>query len=128
MNLEPLKTKLQLFVIRNIKLIQTNDYSTTTLIELLELVSYLTGFTDTNIKFQSQFESYSISSIRTEFNASLYSFCLKEILTNLNLTRLSNTTTTNDLKQIKTMLIDIISATNFTDSFNVLYDLSVSSK
>lgn len=128
MNLESLKSKLQMHIIRNIKLIQNNDYSTTTLINLLELVSYLTGINDSNSQFQAEFHAYSISSIRGEFRSSLYLFCLKEILVNLNPIRLGSSVNNDDLKKIKSMIVDIICTSNFADSFNVLYELSVNAQ
>lgn len=119
-----LRSKLQLYLIQNLKCLQ--DCNINQLKELLETIEFLIGLSATNDKFRSQFDLYSNDSIRNEFKQTFYSICLKEILVNFNQTKLSIATSSQEIKQIKSMVINIISITNFTDSFSIIYDLCVS--
>ena len=94
-----------------------------------ELLEYLIGLTNSNANFETQFTSYSVESARYEFkSSSLYSVCLKELLANINITKLNNTSNSEQFNRIKSLLVKIITQTNYADSFNIIYDLCVFQK
>jgi hypothetical protein len=124
----PLRAKLQLFILQYLKSVQNPDCSIDKYIELLELIEYLIGLRNSNVNYETQFTSYSIELARYEFKSLYYSVCLREILANINITKLSNTSNTEQYNRIKSMLIKIINKTNFADSFNIIYDLSIYQK
>jgi hypothetical protein len=124
----PLRAKLQLFILQYLKSVQNPDCSIDKYIELLELIEYLIGLRNSNVNYETQFTSYSIELARYEFKFLHYSVCLKEILANINITKLSNTSNSAQYNRIKSMLIKIINKTNFADSFNIIYDLSIYQK
>lgn len=114
-----LRVKLQLYLTQCLKCLQESSSQT---LDFIGLVEYLIGLVDTHTQFQTQFAFYSIDSVRREFKRSFYSICFREILVSLN------SASGHELKKIKTILIKIIGSSNFTDSFNILYEFCVHSR
>lgn len=79
-------------------------------------------------QFKQKFDSFSMFAVRQEFKRSLYSTSLYELVSYLsqNFERLSS----NQAKfhAFKTTLLNVITRTNFSDTFNVLYDFSINLK
>ena len=125
-----LRIKLQLYLTQFLKCVQNSSGEdvSSQLNDLILLVEYLIGLKNINPSFETQFDSYSIDSVRNEFKRSFYSICFKEILVNLNIAKLNNSNNSHELKNIKMTLIKIMSTTNFTDSFSILYDICINSK
>jgi hypothetical protein len=116
------KFKLQLFVINKIKSIKHTESQLDESYCLLEQMSFLVNLNECNQEIENNFATFSMSQIKSEFKTSFYQICLKELLINLDVTKKSDNQNVT-LDGIKNQLIQIISSTNYSDSFNVLYDL-----
>jgi hypothetical protein len=125
-----LRSKLQLYLAQFIKCVQNRggEDANSPVNDLIYLVEYLIGLKNNHPEFQIHFASYSVDSIRNEFKRSFYFICFKEILFTLNIAKLINSSNSQELKNIKTVLTKVISTTNFTDSFSILYDLCIDTK
>ena len=121
-----LRSKLQLFFIQKIKAVDFSnekDLGDESSIQcLLKLLHFLLNMEQNSEEndlyiindFKSKFlTAYSKDSVSKEFKENFYNIFLTQILVNLS--------RVND--EIKELLLRIIFVTNFTDTFNVLYDL-----
>lgn len=143
-----LKPKLQIYLLRKIKELNTD----TNLNEIYKFLCTIEYIIDTNNPakqnenlifddFRSQFSNYAPNAIKDEFKKSFYSICLNEILANLNVNYLNskksqeeeekeeakNSNNTN-MQSVKNSILSIISSTNYSDSFSIIYDFCVSLK
>jgi hypothetical protein len=142
-----LKSKLQIYLLRKIKELNTD----TNLNEIYKFLCTIEYIIDTNNPakqnenlilddFKSQFSNYSPNALKDEFKKSFYSICLNEILANLNVNYLNskksqeeeekeakNSNNTN-MQSVKNSILSIISSINYSDSFSIIYDFCVSLK
>ena len=117
-----LRIKLQLYLLQKMRNLKNSEGSLDKALSLVDTMTFLVGITETNVEFEQQFDTNSKNLVRAEFRKSYYQICFKEVLTNLDFT-ISNETSTS-LQTIKTLLIQIMEVTNFSDSFITLYELS----
>lgn len=119
-----LRSKLQLYLINSIKNLNN---SVQNIYSLLKTIDYInSSSTDENINFQTDFKEYSKSQIRNEFNKSLYATCLSQILINFNpnLSKQDNSV----FIAVKELFLKVISTAEFSESFDVIYELCFSLK
>jgi hypothetical protein len=119
-----IETRLKLYFIHKLKQL-SNEFSFKYLNDLLKLLDYIIDSESNYINqdFSDKFLSNdSISTIRHIFlqqsPTSIYSICLNDILGSL-----SNLSSHDvNLQSIKNMLIKIITSTNYSETFEILYD------
>lgn len=116
------KVKLQFYFISKIKSLKQPESPLDETHSLLEQMAYLVNLRDFNQELERQFEAFSMARIKAEFKGGFYQICLKELLANLDVTKKSACEHVT-LEAIRNLFIHIISKTNYSDSFNVLYDL-----
>ncbi len=119
-----LKLKLQFYFVKQFKILQTESDLKGT-IDFLEQLLFILNLSDSNLQIEQQFGNISINSVQKEFKDSFYLICFKEILKNL---KFENNHNQFSLLTIKTLLVKIMSETNFSDSFNVLYEFCTTSR
>jgi hypothetical protein len=136
-----LKSKLQLFILNSLKNININNNKS--IQKLLKIVNFiLVSFNDQDQidendsildEFQLEFKAYSKASLKAEFKNNFYSICLTQLLTNFNPNLYSSTNSADDnnnndqenYKSTKDLFVSVISNARSTDTFNVLYDMSL---
>lgn len=116
-----LRIKLQLYLLQKIRNLKSSESSLNHTMSLVDIMAFLVGATKTNTELEQQFRISTQSSIQAEFKKSYYQICFKEVLINLEFTIMTENVT---LQAIKERLIQIMEITNFSDSFNTLYELS----
>ena len=132
-----LKPKLQLYLIQRIKNIKNDTNRLESLIRFSYLVEcFVENCSDTKqddnrkealSELRDNFSSYSLNEVVKEFKTSFYSFCLNEILDNLNeASKISSSQ--HNFQELKESILTIIRSTNYTDSFNLIYDYCVNLK
>jgi hypothetical protein len=140
-----LKIKLQFYLVNCVKLLNENnpshlndnDVTLEKFNHLLGVIEYILGLnrnqSDIKEELLTRFPVDSIDSIRSELTTTnLYSLCLNQLLSKLNLTKCLITNkqrySSQQFELFKKSIITIIKTTNFTDSFNVIYDLCTTLK
>lgn len=123
--LSQLRAKSQLYFIRHLKVLKNPECTLSDVHSLIEQIAFLVNLTSSNTQLENEFNLFSIDLLKLEFKNNLYSICLKEIISTVNVDKKSERVT---LQQVKTLLIKIMNVTNFSDSFNILYDLCTSLK
>ena len=130
-----LRLKLQFYFIRELKVLKQSQCTLEQVHAILEQIAFLVNILNTsNAEIEREFIANNnlfsgIDALRNEFkNLNLYQICFKEILVNFNFVINVSEEGKVSLKQVKNQLIQIMSVTNFSDSFNVLYDLCTSLK
>jgi hypothetical protein len=131
-----LKNQLNLHFLHLFKELNQSEQATScehmeNLLSLMEFLS-LNEEKTTNLplveQFKQKFNSFSIFTVRQDFKRSHYATCLYELISYLtqNFERLS----CNQAKfnRLKTAILNLITCTNFSDTFNVLYDFSINLK
>lgn len=148
-----LRSKLQLYVLNSLKSLQntvndSNSSSIRNIYRLLTIVDFIVcsrspssqqglGLDEKRNKkeeilneFQLDFKEYSKASLRSEFMRSFYSTCLSQLLSNFNPNLYTNDNNNNknedNYKSSKDLFLNIMSNACFTDTFNVIYDMSLS--
>ena len=132
-----LRNKLNLHILHLFKELNQSNEATSwdnleTLSDLIEFLSSNEEKTTTSMphveQFKHRFDSFSMFAVRQEFKRSLYSTSLYELISYLsqNFERLAS----NQVKfnRLKTAILSVITWTNFSDTFNVLYDFSINLK
>lgn len=124
---DALRPKLQMYFIQRLKFVNEAGHSN---LKLLQTIEFILGVNDDaadNCHFLEDFppSKFLGADIRHEFLRSFYSICLQQILANLTVAKEADTSI---FEQIKSSILKIISHSNYSDSFNVIYDLCTTLK
>jgi len=124
------RLKLQFHFAHALKVLNNPQCSLEQVYSILEQIAFLVDLTPANTEIQRQFSEFSLESLKSEFKLNLYKVSFSEILSNFEKFLGKNTTTRErtDLQQIKSLIVQIMTSTNFSDSFNILYDICTSLK
>jgi hypothetical protein len=137
-----LKSKLQLYLIQKIKNIKLQIESNR-LEEIFRFACLIECFVENSAdtrqddfrkevysEFNIQFSSYSLSEVKKEFKTSFYSICLNDVLANLDEASKNSAfhSSTINFQELKSSILRIIQSTNYSNSFDVIYDYCVNLK
>ena len=122
---DQLRSKLQLYCIQQLKVLKEPRCGLDVTQAFLRQILFLCGGSESNTVVEDTFSSFSIQRVRNEFKKSFYFVCMREALTLLNL---NESTEEANLFDTKAIFVQIMSETNFSDSFNILYELCTSPK
>lgn len=129
---QALKAKLQLYLINSIKTLNNSETNVYKLLKIVDYVMNSARSSDENQNeeaifqaFENEFKDYSKASVQSEFVKSFYSVCLSQLLGNFNpnLSTVSERTTSPGYVEVKELFIKVISSAQFSESFNVIYEL-----
>jgi hypothetical protein len=125
-----IRLKLQFHFAHALKVLNSLQCSLEQVHSILEQIAFLVDLTTANTEIQRQFSEFSLESLKSEFKLTLYKVSFSEVLSNFEKFLGKNTTTRErtDLQQIKSLIVQIMTSTNFSDSFNILYDICTSLK
>lgn len=110
-----LRNKLQLYLIKKLKSSKNSPD------ELSQLISFVLSLFEisSNNELNVEFSEFSMQSIRSEFSKYFYPKILNEILNIIFSNNISSS------HYIASQLVKLISLTNFSDTFSLLYDFCV---
>ena len=115
-----LRSKLQLFLVQKLKLIQSNKRSEN-LKQVIQIVEFFLGLTESNNEIETNFEQFSQNLLQLEFRRSFYSLAFREILLNFNPELIESTS-------LKSSICQIMFNGNHIDSFLIIHELLTSLK
>ena len=135
-NTPHLKTKLQLYFVQKIKDLNSDSQSSLkNTFQFACLIECIVGKESDNREevfdeFLTHFSSYSLNEIKNEFQKSFYSICLHEMLSSIDGFNAKRTDSEANIsvQDVKNSILKIITATNYSDSFKVIYEFCVNLK
>lgn len=110
-----LRNKLQLYLVKKIKISQSSPE------ELSQLITFVLSLFEicSDKKLNVEFSEFSAQLVRDEFKKNFYAKILNEILNIIYFNNISSS------DYIASQLTKLISLTNFNDTFSILYDFCV---
>ncbi len=118
------RLKQQFYFVHALKVLHSPECSLAHVYSILEQMAFLVNISTDNSEIQSHFNEFSIQLLRSEFKSNMFKVCFKEIVANFE-KFLGKVTTSNKevgLQQVKSLIVQIMTSTNFSDSFSILYD------
>ena len=122
---DQLRPKLQLYCIQQLSALKEPRCGLDVTQTLLRQIQFLCGGSVSNTVVDDAFSSFSMQLVRNEFKKSFYFVCMRAALTQLNP---NESTEAANLADTKAIIVQIMSDTNFSDSFNILHELCTSTK